>query len=76
MNIFIYEALMLVSAEKYRDYILADIIRNYEPMIETGTVWETAEGEAAFGKAGSLCHGWSAVPVYIYHKLGIAKYSD
>ena len=76
MNIFIYEALMLVSAEKYRDYILADIRKNYEPMIETGTVWETAEGEAAFGKAGSLCHGWSAVPVYIYHRLGIAKYSN
>ncbi len=31
--------------------------------------WETSDGESAFGNAGSLCHGWSAVPAYIYHIL-------
>ena len=31
--------------------------------------WETIEGDAAFGKAGSLCHGWSAVPVYVYDRV-------
>ena len=38
------------------------------------TFWETLEGADAFGKAGSLCHGWSAVPIYIFHRLGIATY--
>ena len=30
--------------------------------------WETIDGGDAFSKAGSLCHGWSAVPVYFWHK--------
>ena len=31
-------------------------------------VWKdvTGAGADAFGNAGSLCHGWSAIPVYIY----------
>jgi hypothetical protein len=31
--------------------------------------WETEDGAAAFGNAGSLCHGWSALPIYYLHKL-------
>ena len=31
------------------------------------TFWETLEGADAFHRAGSLCHGWSAVPVYFYY---------
>jgi hypothetical protein len=40
-------------------------------MLENGATsfWETIEGEAAFDKAGSLCHGWSALPVYYYNIL-------
>ena len=39
-------------------------------MLDAGcqTFWETEEGADAFGKAGSLCHGWSAVPIYIFGK--------
>ena len=36
-------------------------------------MWETEKGAADFDFAGSLCHGWSALPVY-YHQavnLGI-----
>ena len=33
------------------------------------SVWETEKGEADFNRAGSLCHGWSAMPVYYYHVL-------
>jgi len=69
MQGFVYDALIEVDKEKYRDYILADIEENYLPMLEcgNGTVWETVDGERAFGNAGSLCHGWSAIPVYYYH---------
>lgn len=39
-------------------------------MLDAGATsfWETKEGWRAFGEAGSLCHGWSAVPVYFYSK--------
>lgn len=30
--------------------------------------WETLNGSEDFKGAGSLCHGWSAIPVYLYLK--------
>ena len=69
MTCFIYDALLLTSKEKYKDYILEKIKSDYSQMIESGTVWETALGESDFDSAGSLCHGWSAIPIYYYHKL-------
>jgi hypothetical protein len=70
MLCFKYDALLKVS-EEYKDFILEDIEKIYVPMLDggTGTVWETEVGEADFGRAGSLCHGWSAMPVYYYHKF-------
>ena len=43
------------------------------PMLEAGstTVWETELGEQDFSGAGSLCHGWSAMPIYYYHTLKV-----
>ena len=40
-------------------------------MLKAGstTVWETELGEEDFSGAGSLCHGWSAMPIYYYHTL-------
>ncbi len=37
------------------------------PMAQSvpGTMWETEKGAADFDGAGSLCHGWSALPVYV-----------
>ena len=71
MKCFLYDALLLVDREKYRAFILEDIERIYRPMTEcgVGTVWETEKGWKDFGDAGSLCHGWSALPVYYYHIL-------
>ena len=36
-------------------------------MLDAGatTFWETELGATDFDGAGSLCHGWSAVPLYI-----------
>lgn len=75
MNIWKYEALLATDADRYRDDILSEIRTNYQKMLDAGstTVWETIDGSAAFDNAGSLCHGWSAVPVYVFHRLGIAK---
>ncbi len=70
MNCFKYDALLKVSDE-YKAWILEDIERIYVPMLDggTGTVWETEAGESDFANAGSLCHGWSAMPVYYYYKF-------
>ncbi len=70
MNCFKYDALLKVS-KKYKEWILSDIERIYVPMLDggTGTVWETEDGQSDFDNAGSLCHGWSAMPIYYYYRL-------
>ncbi len=71
MQCFFYDALLAVNREKYAEYILHDIEKIYRPMVDygVGTVWETVLGEADFEQAGSLCHGWSAMPIYYYNIL-------
>ena len=70
---FVYDALILRD-DRHKEYILADIRNKYQKMLAAGATsfWETLDGESAFGDAGSLCHGWSAIPVYYYHILGLA----
>ncbi len=71
MVCFLYDALLKVDKEKYRDYILRDIETKYQKMLDAGATsfWETEEGESAFDDAGSLCHAWSSMPVYYDHLL-------
>lgn len=68
-RLFVYEALMADPA--CHDWILRDIDRKWGHMLAQGATsfWETLEGAAAFDGAGSLCHGWSAAPAYVYQKL-------
>ncbi len=75
MVCFKYDALILVNKEKYRSYVLSDIDATYGRMLEAGATsfWETENGQSDFGNAGSLCHGWSAMPVYYYHTLDANK---
>lgn len=71
MLFFKYDALLITDKDKYKDYILNDIDKNYSRMLEKGATsfWETIKGEADFDGAGSLCHGWSALPVYYFNIL-------
>lgn len=71
MRTFLYDALLLADRERYAEFILNDIAAIYEPMLKLGnnTVWETVLGESDFDSAGSLCHGWSAIPIYYYNIL-------
>ncbi len=66
---FVYDALLKDSDNA--EFVLADIRKNYLYMLDRGATsfWETIEGGDAFGKAGSLCHGWSAMPIYYFNKL-------
>ena len=51
------------------------IARDWGRMLCEGatTFWETQAGARDFDGAGSLCHGWSAVPIYCYfaYALGL-----
>lgn len=67
MTIYAYEALLRHS-DRYRDFVVEDIDRVWGKMLAAGadTFWETELGADDFEFGGSLCHGWSAVPIYIF----------
>jgi hypothetical protein len=73
MKVFKYDALLAVDESAYRGYVLDDIRAVYTKMLSAGatTFWETELGEADFENAGSLCHGWSALPIYYFHRLNV-----
>lgn len=68
---FYYDALLKADKEKYDKLIRQDLRKKYSEMMDKGatTFWETLKGAEDFGGSGSLCHGWSALPVYYYHIL-------
>lgn len=67
MKIFKYDALMQCP-EKYAEWVKEDIGVTWGNMLFSGATsfWETAKGAWDFESAGSLCHGWSSVPIYFY----------
>lgn len=71
MLCFKYDALLHTDRGRYAPYVMQDIEKKYSRMLDAGATsfWETENGEADFSGAGSLCHGWSAMPVYYFHIL-------
>jgi len=65
MRCFKYDTMLKADAEKWQGWIRDEIRRDYKKMLDAGatSVWETIDGAEAFGGWGSLCHGWSAVPI-------------
>ncbi len=72
MLAFVYDALLMVDEEKYSGYVLTEICRVWGSMLDRGATsfWETIRGAKDFANAGSLCHGWSAIPI-----LYLSKYA-
>ena len=66
MQCFKYDAWLKIDKKKYAPIILDDIEENYAVMVDYGstTVWEGIIDDAM-----SMCHGWSALPIYYYHIL-------
>lgn len=66
---YVYDALLVCEGNE--QFVLDDIKEKYVYMLNEGatSVWETILGDADFDNAGSLCHGWSAMPIYFYNKL-------
>ena len=77
-SIYKYEAL-LADPARYGGLVRRELERIWGGMLMAGatTFWETEKGADDFHYAGSLCHGWSAVPVYLYGRyaeaLGLEK---
>ena len=67
---YVYDAI-IERDQNAREYVLSDIRKKYGYMLDKGatTFWETLVGDSDFGRAGSLCHGWSAMPLYYYNIL-------
>ena len=64
-----YQALLSDPAA-YGAYVRQDIADNWGNMLFKGATsfWETQRGPWDFDDAGSLCHGWATIPIYIFHK--------
>ena len=73
MNTFRFDALLVLDREKYGPVILDELDRDYLYMLRRGatTFWELIVGPDSFGgdEAVSMCHGWSALPIYYYEIL-------
>ena len=63
---YLVDALGRVSPAA-REHASGRMAAAWGEMVRRGATsfWETADGAEAFDGAGSLCHGWSALPVYV-----------
>ena len=70
-SLFEFQALMRFK-ERYKDFLESEIEEKWGGMLLKGATsfWETLDGADAFGYAGSLCHGWSAAPVWYFNSSG------
>lgn len=73
-SLYKYEALMQ-EPDKYAEFVFNDIADDWGYMLynKATSFWETIKGADDFYKAGSLCHGWSAIPIYFFqaYVLGV-----
>lgn len=72
-RMFVYEALL--DDIQFRRDAVEDARKLWGSMTLQGATsyWETIDGASAFADAGSMCHGWSAVPAWLWYAgyLGI-----
>ncbi len=64
-SLYKFEAL-LTEPRQHGRWVFDTIARDWGHMLRRGATsfWETIRGGDDFNQAGSLCHGWSAIPVY------------
>ena len=73
-TVFKFDALL--QDPSYADTVFGQVERDWGYMLYSGATafWETLDGENDFNNAGSLCHGWSAVPLYLYFRYALGLY--
>lgn len=73
-SLYKFEAI-LSTGEEFAGDVFERINNDWGDMLYNGATsfWETLKGQADFSYAGSLCHGWSAIPAYFFQKylLGV-----
>ena len=73
-SLYKFEALAS-DKDRFGQWVLDRIAFDWGSMLNSGATsfWETINGASDFDGAGSLCHGWSAIPVYFYqaYLLGV-----
>lgn len=74
MHTYFYDALLQTNIN-YSAFVVEDIKKKYGRMLAEGatTFWETEKGWRDFDNAGSLCHGWSAIPAYYLPRLVLGE---
>ena len=74
MAIYKYDAI-LKGPQQLGSRAIRMVTEEWRTMLNDGatTFWETIKGHVDFNGCGSLCHGFSTVPAYVYqaHELGI-----
>lgn len=70
-SLYKYEALL--QDPSLGTAVRQTIIKDWSRMLRAGATsfWETRQGGWDFHHAGSLCHGWSGIPVYIFGAYGL-----
>ena len=68
----------MLEPDIYGTFVMEDIAKRWGKMLQKGATsfWETDKGASDFGGAGSLCHGWSAIPVYFYGRYVLGMQPD
>lgn len=68
-TLYKYEGILNFD-KRYLPKIMSEVENTWGKMLRGGatTFWETQAGADDFYFAGSLCHGWSAIPVYLFNK--------
>ena len=78
-SLYKFEA-VLMADEEFAGDVFAKINNDWGSMLYNGATsfWETLKGQADFSYAGSLCHGWSAIPAYLFQRylLGVKPLSS
>ena len=74
-KIFKYRVLLDIDTQKHKQSVLDEIHKDFKIMFDgdATSVWETIKGKPDQLGAGSLCHAWGCVPIYIYNRLGMIK---
>ena len=75
MKGYMYDAILSRDTVHGAEFVLDDIRKTYSYMLDMGATsfWETMFSYDEAEDGWSLCHGWSAMPVYYFNKLLLNK---
>ncbi len=70
-SLYMLTRAVLNTSPEARQRMFRRLEETWAGMFSSGasTFWETADGARDFDFAGSLCHGWNALPAWFYHAV-------